>query len=339
MNTVDESLNHLIEAVRNSKEFQDYQIVKAKVEKYPEKKRSLDKYRTRMYKIQNNHGETDLYHHIDEIERESERFRQDALIDEFLTAELALCRMVQRINWTLIEELHFDMEIDMELVKEEKYQMIVDERLVTYINSLDTGNTPILDEIEREALASFVPIIRKEMQSFLKVLLSIKRPKRILEVGTAVGFSAILMAEYDPVECEIITIENYEKRIPIARENFIRAEKEEQITLLEGDAKDVLETLTEPFDLIFMDAAKGQYLNFLPRVLELLQPEGILISDNVLQDGDIIESRFAVTRRNRTIHKRMREYLYTLTHSEELTTAVLPVGDGITISTKKGRKA
>ena len=120
--------------------------------------------------------------------------------------------------------------------------MIVDERLVTYINSLDTGNTPILDEIEREALASFVPIIRKEMQSFLKVLLSIKRPKRILEVGTAVGFSAILMAEYDPVGCEIITIENYEKRIPIARENFIRAEKEEQITLLEGDAKDVLET-------------------------------------------------------------------------------------------------
>lgn len=119
MNTVDESLNHLIEAVRNSKEFQDYQIVKAKVEKYPEKKRSLDKYRTRMYKIQNNHGETDLYHHIDEIERKSERFRQDALIDEFLTAELALCRMVQRINWTLIEELHFDMEIDMELVKEE----------------------------------------------------------------------------------------------------------------------------------------------------------------------------------------------------------------------------
>ena len=217
--------------------------------------------------------------------------------------------------------------------------MIVDERLVTYINSLDTGNTPILDEIEREALASFVPIIRKEMQSFLKVLLSIKRPKRILEVGTAVGFSAILMAEYDPVGCEIITIENYEKRIPIARENFIRAEKEEQITLLEVDAKDVLETLTEPFDLIFMDAAKGQYLNFLPRVLELLQPEGILISDNVLQDGDIIESRFAVTRRNRTIHKRMREYLYTLTHSEELTTAVLPVGDGITISTKKGRKA
>ena len=217
--------------------------------------------------------------------------------------------------------------------------MIVDERLVTYINSLDTGNTAMLDQIEREATADYVPIIRKEMQSFLKFLLAMKKPARILEVGTAVGFSAILMAEYDPVPCQIITIENYEKRIPIARENFKRAGKEAQITLLEGDAAEVLKTLEGSYDFIFMDAAKGQYLNFLPRVLELLQPEGILISDNVLQDGDIIESRFAVTRRNRTIHKRMREYLYTLTHSEELTTAVLPVGDGITISTKKGRKA
>ena len=217
--------------------------------------------------------------------------------------------------------------------------MIVDERIITFINSMDTENSEILETIEQEALAADVPIIRREMQSFLEVLLLMKKPMRVLEVGTAVGFSALLMSEYVPEECAITTIENYEKRIPIARENFIRAEKEEQITLLEGDAKDVLETLTEPFDLIFMDAAKGQYLNFLPRVLELLQPEGILISDNVLQDGDIIESRFAVTRRNRTIHKRMREYLYTLTHSEELTTAVLPVGDGITISTKKGRKA
>ena len=213
--------------------------------------------------------------------------------------------------------------------------MIVDERLVTYINSLDTGNTPILDEIEREALASFVPIIRKEMQSFLKVLLSIKRPKRILEVGTAVGFSAILMAEYDPVECEIITIENYEKRIPIARQNFVRAGKEKKITLLEGDAMDVLKTLEGPYDFIFMDAAKGQYIHFLPEILRLLARDGVLVSDNVLQDGDVIESRFAVTRRNRTIHKRMREYLYTLTHSEELVTAVLPVGDGITLSTRR----
>lgn len=213
--------------------------------------------------------------------------------------------------------------------------MIVDERLVTYINSLDTGNTEILDLIEKEAIDSYVPIIRKEMQTFLKMLLSLKKPARILEVGTAVGFSAILMAEYDPVKAHITTIENYEKRIPIARENFRRAGKEEQITLLPGDAAEVLKTLEEPFDFIFMDAAKGQYINFMPDILRLLAKDGVLVSDNVLQDGDIIESRFVVTRRNRTIHKRMREYLYELTHHEELVTAVLPVGDGITVSTRR----
>ena len=212
--------------------------------------------------------------------------------------------------------------------------MIVDERLVTYINSLDTGNTRILDAVEREALDSYVPIIRKEMQSFLKLLLAMTKPKRILEVGTAVGFSSILMAEYDPVPCEIVTIENYEKRIPIARENFKRAGKEEQITLLEGDAAEILPTLTEPFDLIFMDAAKGQYIHFMPDILRLLKTGGTLVSDNVLQDGDIIESHYAVIRRNRTIYKRMREYLYELTHRKDLVTAVLPVGDGITVSTK-----
>ena len=213
--------------------------------------------------------------------------------------------------------------------------MIVDERLVTYINSLDTGNTAMLDQIEREATADYVPIIRKEMQSFLKFLLAMKKPARILEVGTAVGFSAILMAEYDPVPCQITTIENYEKRIPIARENFKRAGKEAQIALLEGDAAEVLKTLEGSYDFIFMDAAKGQYIHFLPEILRLLAKDGVLVSDNVLQDGDVIESRFAVTRRNRTIHKRMREYLYTLTLSEELVTAVLPVGDGITLSTRR----
>ena len=213
--------------------------------------------------------------------------------------------------------------------------MIVDERLVTYINSLDAGNTAMLDQIEREATADYVPIIRKEMQSFLKFLLAMKKPARILEVGTAVGFSAILMAEYDPVPCQITTIENYEKRIPIARENFKRAGKEAQIALLEGDAAEVLKTLEGPYDFIFMDAAKGQYIHFLPEILRLLAKDGVLVSDNVLQDGDVIESRFAVTRRNRTIHKRMREYLYTLTHSEELVTALLPVGDGITLSTRR----
>ncbi len=212
--------------------------------------------------------------------------------------------------------------------------MIVEERLVTYINSLDQGNTEILDEIEREAIETYVPIIRKEMQSFLRLLLTMQKPMRILEVGTAVGFSAILMAEYGPKDCQIVTIENYDKRIPIAKNNFIRAGKESQITLLEGDAAEVLPTLKDPFDLIFMDAAKGQYIHFLPEVFRLLKNGGVLVSDNVLQDGDIIESHFIVERRNRTIYKRMREYLYELTHRDDLTTAVLPIGDGITVSTK-----
>lgn len=213
--------------------------------------------------------------------------------------------------------------------------MVVDERLVTYIDSLDSGNTAILDTIEKEALDSYVPIIRKSMQSFLKLLLAMNKPKRILEVGTAVGFSAILMAEYNPYPCEIVTIENYDKRIPIARENFKRAGKEKQITLLEGDATEVLKTLEEPFDMIFMDAAKGQYINFFGDVMRLLKKDGVLVSDNVLQDGDIIESHFVVTRRNRTIHKRMREYLYELTHRDDLVTSVMPIGDGITVSVKK----
>lgn len=213
--------------------------------------------------------------------------------------------------------------------------MIVDERFVTYMNSLDTGNTPLLDTIEQEALQDRVPIIRKEMQNFLKMFLSLKKPTRILEVGSAVGFSAILMSEYSPKDCRITTIENYEKRIPVARNNFRRAKMEDVITLIEGDATVVLSELEESYDFIFMDAAKGQYINFLPEVLRLLAPGGVLISDNVLQDGDIIQSHYVVTRRNRTIYKRMRDYLYELTHHELLTTAILPIGDGITVSVKQ----
>ncbi|MDO4453878.1 MAG: O-methyltransferase [Eubacteriales bacterium] len=212
--------------------------------------------------------------------------------------------------------------------------MIVDERMVTYINSLDRGNTPILDQIEQEARLDEVPIIRREMQSFLKVLLSMKQPKKILEVGTAVGFSAILMCEYGPGECHVTTIEKYEKRIPIAKENFRRAGKEAQITLLEGDAMEIMKGLQEEYDFIFMDAAKGQYIHFLPEVMRLLKPQGVLVSDNVLQDGDIIQSHFAVERRNRTIYKRMREYLYELKHNEQLLTSIIPIGDGATVSIK-----
>lgn len=216
--------------------------------------------------------------------------------------------------------------------------MIVDERMVTYIRSLERPEKLVIEEIEQEALKTFVPIIRKETQSFLKVLLLMKKPLRILEVGTAIGFSAILMSEYMPENGHITTIEKYEKRIPIARENFKRAKKEEKITLIEGDALEVMKALEGPYDFIFMDAAKGQYIHYMPEAVRLLAPEGVLMSDNVLQDGDIIESRFAVERRNRTIHSRMREYLYELKHDEQLQTTILPLGDGVALSVKKGDK-
>ena len=205
-----------------------------------------------------------------------------------------------------------------------------------FIDSLDPGNTPFLNEIEQEARKTNVPIIRTQVQSLLRLLLAMRKPTSILEVGCAVGFSALLMSEYGPKDCHITTIEKYEKRIPVARENFRRAGKEEQITLLEGDAAEILGGLAGPYDMIFMDAAKGQYIHFLPDVMRLLSPGGILLSDNVLQDGDILESRFAVTRRNRTIHSRMREYLYALKHHPELETVILPVADGVTVSVKRG---
>lgn len=213
--------------------------------------------------------------------------------------------------------------------------MIIDSRYTAFFHSLQRENTPFLRRLEQEALAGYVPIIRKDMQSFLKWLLAVIRPEKILEVGAATGFSSIFMAEYAPEPVQITTIENYEKRIPVARENIRKAGKEDCITLLAGDAADILPSLTGPYDLIFMDAAKGQYLHFLDLLLPLMKSGTVMVTDNVLQDGDIIESRFAVTRRDRTIHKRMREFLFRITHMEELQTAVLPVGDGIAVSCRK----
>lgn len=212
--------------------------------------------------------------------------------------------------------------------------VITEERISTFINSFDTGNTPFLNDLEQFALKTNVPVIRPQMQSFLKFLLAIKQPKQILEVGTAIGFSALLMSEYGPRDCRITTIEKYEKRIPVAKENFKRAGKEDQILLLEGDAAQILKELKGFYDFVFMDAAKGQYIHFLPEILRLMPKGGLLISDNVLQDGDVMESRFAVTRRDRTIHSRMREYLYELKHNEALLTDIQPIGDGVTVSVK-----
>ena len=212
---------------------------------------------------------------------------------------------------------------------------IVNERIVDYINSLDKGNSPVCNAIEKDALADGVPIIRKEMGNLLKVLLLLKQPQKILEVGTAVGYSSILMSENMPQNCKITTIENYDKRIPVAKNNFKRAGKENVITLIEGDALEVLKTLDGPYDFIFMDAAKGQYINYLPDIKRVLRKGGLLISDNILQEGEIVESRYAVTRRNRTIHAIIREYVYELTHSAVFVTSIVPIGDGITLSVKQ----
>lgn len=213
--------------------------------------------------------------------------------------------------------------------------MIVNERIVSYIHSLEKSNGEICDEIEKYAQETYVPIIRKEMESFLRVMITMKKPERILELGTAIGYSAILMAKAMPKDCSITTIENYDKRIPIAKENFKKAGLEDKITLIEGDALEVLQGLQDEYDFIFMDAAKAQYPYYLEEIKRILPVGGVLIADNVLQEGELIESRFAVERRNRTIHSRMREFIYTLKNSSEFETTIVPIGDGITMSVRK----
>ena len=213
--------------------------------------------------------------------------------------------------------------------------MIVDLNITEYIRSLMKEEKNDLSKIEAEARVNHVPIVKPETKELLRTLVLLKKPMKILEVGAAVGFSSLYMNRYQPESGTIITIERNEKRIKKAKENIKNQGKEEQITLLEGDAIEILKGLDGSFDLIFVDAAKGQYIHFLPDVLRLLAPDGLLFSDNVLQDGDVLESRFAVTRRNRTIHSRMREYLTMLTHTPELTTSVIPIGDGVSLTMKK----
>lgn len=213
--------------------------------------------------------------------------------------------------------------------------MITEERIASYICSLEGPEDPVLLSIREEAQKDGVPIVRKETEALLSFFADLLRPRRVLEVGCAVGYSAILMSMHQPEDGMLTTIENYPPRISAAKENFRRAGREDRITLLAGDAGEILKILDGPYDLIFMDAAKAQYIVWLPEVLRVLAPGGVLISDNVLQDGDVLESRYAVTRRNRTIHTRMRAYLQTLKRREDLSTMVLPLGDGVAVTTWK----
>ena len=210
------------------------------------------------------------------------------------------------------------------------------ERVLDFIRSfsVDRGSDS-LKAIEAEAVRDRVPVIRRETRELLKILLQMKKPEKILEVGAAIGFSSVFMGENTSPATKITTIENYPPRIERAKANIAMAGMEERITLLEGDAARWPKELDGSYDFIFMDAAKGQYIHFLPDVLRLLPQGGVLVSDNVLQDGDIFESRYGIRRRNHTIHSRMREYLFALTHNDTLDTVILETGDGMTISVKK----
>lgn len=214
-------------------------------------------------------------------------------------------------------------------------EMEKEERIDSFIESMEEADPPFLQLLEKEASEDGVPIIRPRTKGLLRFMIEMASPMKILEVGTAVGYSALVMDYYAPEGCHITTIEKMEERIEKARENFEKYGASERITLLEGDAGDILPSLTGPFDLIFMDAAKGQYIHFLPHAKRLLKKGGLLISDNILQEEEVLESRFAVTRRNRTIHKRMREYLHAITSDPDYRTLVLELGDGTAVSLKK----
>ncbi len=216
--------------------------------------------------------------------------------------------------------------------------MITNERLINFIHSLEPDRDPALEAIRREALTAAVPIIRDETAALLKCLIAAQKPKAILEVGTAVGYSAYLMAAAMPEAAELVTIESYAPRVMQARENLWNSPYGSRIRIMDTDAGEALEQLLAEgrrFDFIFLDAAKAQYPVWLPQLLRLLKPGGMLLSDNILQEGSLAESRFLVDRRERTIHSRMREYLFTLTHHPLLTTSILPVGDGISLSVRK----
>lgn len=212
------------------------------------------------------------------------------------------------------------------------------ERFEDFLYSLEDGLPLYLKEVEERALSEAVPIIRKSSQKLLRFFMRTRTPLRILEVGTAVGFSALLMAEYTPIHAKIVTIEKMPERIEKAKENFKLYDNEKKIELIEGDAGILLKEMASegisPFDLIFVDAAKGQYLTFLPYVKSLLKTGGILIADNLLQEGRLIDSRYTIVRRERTIHKRMREFVKELFRSDEYETMILETGDGMSVSVK-----
>lgn len=213
--------------------------------------------------------------------------------------------------------------------------------IVEYIRAIRPPNQGLLKDIELKVATGEAtwPIIKPEVASFLEVILAIKKPTKILEIGTAVAYSSILMSQYLQPGGEITTIERFDVMYRQAKENIKKANLEDQITVLEGNASDILPTLeSAQFDVIFMDCAKAQYITFLPECIRVLKDEGLMITDNVLHKGVVAKSRYLVPRRQRTTHMRLREFLYQINHHPQLKSAVLPFGDGIAISHKVGGK-
>lgn len=214
---------------------------------------------------------------------------------------------------------------------------MTEDRISAFIRSFEQPKNEVLDQIRKEAKDAGVPVIRPETGQLLSFFTELAAPKKVLEVGTGTGYSALLMLHSMPDCGTVTTIENWPPRIEAAQKNFERVGASDRIELLQGDAGEILPTLAGPYDLIFMDAAKAQYITWLPEILRLLSPGGILISDNILQEGEILESRYAVPRRDRTIHKRMREYLECLFTDPALTSVLIPTGDGVAVTRKKER--
>jgi predicted O-methyltransferase YrrM len=208
----------------------------------------------------------------------------------------------------------------------------MDERFERFMQKYESPLPAWLQKIERQAEEDEVPIIRRSTQRYLAFLLGIIRPRRILEIGSAVGFSALLMANFDPSLEELVTIENYEPRIVQAKENFSNSPFSDKITFLTGDASKLISTLEGRFDLVFIDAAKGQYPEYLKLVRPLMTSGGVILADNILQDGFLLMPKEALCRRNRTIHKRVREYLDMVCRDDQYITDVLPVGDGLAMT-------
>lgn len=216
--------------------------------------------------------------------------------------------------------------------------MVEHERFESFLESIPDGLPSHLRDLEIENLRDGIPIIRKGGERLIRFMLELKKPVNILEVGTATGFSALYMLEFIDKKAKITTIEKMEERAVRAKENFKKYDKDGRITLIKGDAFDILPQLVSEkntYDFIFMDAAKGQYINFFENIKKLLAPRGLLITDNMLQEGRLLESRYTVVRRERTIHKRMREYVNLLLTDKEFETMLLEAGDGMAVSIKK----